>query len=275
MGYIIVDNTKCKKDGICSRECPVQLIQMQGEDGYPEMVKGGEDICILCGHCVAVCPNDALSHKNIPISQCTPINKDLEISRIQAIQFLRSRRTIRFFKDKKIEKEKIQELIEIARYAPTGGNNQQLTWTVYSDKEKIKKLTSLTVDWMKYMLKKTSGVGLPSYFEMIVSAWDEGLDRVMRDAPAVIIASSPVKTISGMVDVSLALSYLDIIAPKFGLGTCWAGLLSGALQSFEPLKKEAGLSKHQTHCFAMMIGYPKVKYHRMPERKPPEINWKN
>jgi nitroreductase/NAD-dependent dihydropyrimidine dehydrogenase PreA subunit len=274
MEYLIIDRKKCKKDGICSRECPALLIKMQGEEGYPEMVPGGEDICILCGHCVAVCPNKALSHKKIPISQCTSIEKEQEISRMQAIQFLRSRRTIRFFKDIKIEKEKIQQLIEIARYAPTGGNNQLLNWTVYSDKEKIKKLTSLTIDWMKYMLKETSGVGLPSYFKKIVSAYDAGTDRVLREAPAVIIVSSLVKTNSGLVDISLALSYLDIIAPKFGLGTCWAGLLSGALQSFDLLKKEVGLSKHHVHSYAMMIGYPKIKYHRMPERKSPEINWK-
>ncbi len=274
MGYLIVDNEKCKKDGICSRECPAVIIQMQSEEGYPEMVPGGEDICFQCGHCVAVCPNGALSHKEIPVSECPPIEKDLEINKTQAIQFLRSRRSIRFFKDKKIEKEKIQQLIEIARYAPTGSNNQLLNWTVYSDKEMIKNLTSLTVDWMKYILKKTSGAGLPPYFEMIVSVCDAGMDMVLREAPAVIIASSPVEMASGLVDISLALSYLDIIAPKFDLGTCWAGLLSAALQNYEPLKKEIGLPKGHVYSYAMMIGYPKAKYHRMPERKPPVINWK-
>ena len=33
-----------------------------------------------------------------------------------------------------------------------------------------------------------------------------------------------------MVDVTLALSYFDLTAPKLGLGTCWAGIVEGALR---------------------------------------------
>jgi nitroreductase len=68
----------------------------------------------------------------------------LFISEEQAVQFLRSRRSIRaFIKDRPVEKETIKKLIEIARYAPTGGNSQMVEWTVFTDKAKMKELSRL------------------------------------------------------------------------------------------------------------------------------------
>jgi ferredoxin len=124
MGLLIIDESKCKKDGICARECPMVIIKLKDGNGFSEMVPGGEGICNACGHCVAICPNGALSHVNVPIEKSPLIEKELEISKEQGVQFLRSRRSVRFFKKQAVEKEKIERLIDIARYAPSGGNLQ-------------------------------------------------------------------------------------------------------------------------------------------------------
>ena len=92
MGLLIIDENKCKKDGICARECPMVIIKLKDGNGFPEMVPGGEGICNNCGHCVAVCPNGALSHAGVPIEKSPLIDEELEISEEQAVQFLRSRR---------------------------------------------------------------------------------------------------------------------------------------------------------------------------------------
>ena len=153
MSLLIIDENKCKKDGICAGECPVAIIQLQEGDGHPELVPGGEAVCLICGHCVAVCPHGALSHEKIPIKDCPSIKKELLINEEQAVQFLRSRRSVRFYKEQPVEKDKIQRLIEIARYAPTGSNSQLVEWLVFTDKAKINKLAELTVDWMRHILK--------------------------------------------------------------------------------------------------------------------------
>jgi len=50
---------------------------------------------------------------------------------------------------------------------------------------------------------------------------------------------------NGMVDVTLALSYLELGATGLGLGTCWAGLVQGAVFSLPQLKKELGIPERR------------------------------
>ena len=273
MGLLIVDEKECKKDGICVGECPMGIIKLKDGDGFPELVPGGEQICLVCGHCVAICPHGALSHEQIPVEACPVIDRDLVINEDQAVQFLRSRRSIRFFKETPPKKEKIQRLIEIARYAPTAGNTQMLEWLVVTDPAEIKKLAGITVDWMRQFMQKFPQAA-PPYFPVIASLWDSGFDAVLRNAPALVVASAPKEARNGMVDVTLALSYFELAAPKLGLGTCWAGLLEGALLSSSEAREALGLPEGRPYHYPLMVGYPKGKYYRLPERKAPKITWK-
>ena len=273
MGLLIIDETKCRKDGICVRECPMVIIKLKDGDGFPEMVPGGESICNRCGHCVAICPEGALSHAGVPIEKSPLIKKDLEISGEQAVQFLRSRRSVRFFKKQPVEKEKLQRLIEIARYAPSGGNLQLVEWMVFTDVERIKEIAGLTVEWLRKLVANSPQT-VPPYLPLMIGAWDMGYNSVTWSAPAVIVASAPKEATTGMVDVSLALCYLDLAAQSLGLGTCWAGVVEGALQGSAEVRKFVGVPEGHPYHYAMMVGYPKPKYSRLPERKAPKIPWK-
>jgi nitroreductase len=237
-------------------------------------MRGGDDFCLRCGHCVAVCPHGALSHREVPLEVCTPIEKELVISHEQAVQFLRSRRSVRFFKDRPVEEETIRQLIEIARYAPTGSNMQEVEWTVFTGKEKIHGLAAMAVDWMKNVLEKDPSALKMPYIPILVAAWEAGVDSILRSAPGLIFASAPKEANNGMVDITLALSYLELAAQTMGLGTCWAGLLQGALLSWNPLKEAIGLPEGHRHHYPMMIGYPVPKYFRLPERKAPKISFR-
>ena len=164
-------------------------------------------------------------------------------------------------------------MIEIARYAPTGSNSQLVEWRVITDKDKMHALSGMAVEWLRDVVAgKSQRVVLP-YMPVIIAAWDAGYDAILRNAPALVVAYSPKEASNGMVDLTLALSYFDLAAPAMGLGTCWAGLLQGALLSSPDLKQKLGLPAEYPHHYPMMLGYPKFKYHRLPERKPPKITW--
>ena len=274
MTVLNIDRDKCKKDGICGLVCPGSLIRLPDDDGYPEMIDEGDERCIACGHCVAACPNAALEHRLVPIGDCTPIRKELIINEEQAVQFLRSRRSIRVYRDKPVEKEKIQRLIEIARYGPTGSNTQMVKWVVLNDREKVHELSLMVIEWIGDILENSPESSpfpidrLPLYLE----AWDNRNDRILRNAPALVIAAAPEE--SGMVNLTILLTYLELAAPAIGLGACWAGLLKMAMASLPALREMAGLSDENPNYYPMMLGYTKYPYHRLPERKPPDIHWK-
>ncbi|RJQ65274.1 MAG: 4Fe-4S dicluster domain-containing protein [Desulfobacteraceae bacterium] len=273
MTLLTIDETKCKKDGLCVQECPAAVIRQRDKDSWPVMISRGVKDCLLCGHCVAVCPQGALHHEKIPMKDSPPVLEKLKINREQAVQFLRSRRSIRRFKTKPVERETIQFLIDTARYAPTGGNSQLVTWTVHTDEQKIKKIADLTIDWMRRAME-SPGNAMASYMPMIIAGYEAGINTITHGAPCLIFASTPRRYENGMVDLSIALSYLELAAVSAGLGTCWLGLITRALKDFEPLKQVVGLPESHSHFYSIVLGHPKFKYHLLPERKPAAIFWK-
>jgi nitroreductase/NAD-dependent dihydropyrimidine dehydrogenase PreA subunit len=274
MGLIKIDESKCKKDGICVRDCSPAVISLSEGSGFPEMIPGGENICILCGHCVTVCPEGALSHEGIPLERTSPIAEKFVIDEAQAVQFLRSRRSVRLFQNKPVEREQVRRLIEVARYAPTAGNSQTVEWLVHTDRSRIREIAALAVEWVREVVRNDPSVAVTRpYLPRVVTGWDSGRDSVLRDAPVLIVASAPKQAAFGLVDLTLALSYLDLLAPTMGLGTCWAGLLQGALLSSSSLREAVGIPKEHPHHYPMMLGYPAMKHHRLPERKPPRITF--
>jgi len=165
-------------------------------------------------------------------------------------------------------------LIEIGRYAPTASNSQLVEWTVFTDKENIHDIAGQVIGWIKGILEKDTQPAYAPYMPIIAGAWDMGFDAVLRHAPGLILASAPKEASNGLVDVTLALSYLELAAPSFGLGTCWAGLLYGAARSHAPIREILGLAENVPFYYPMMIGHTKIRYHRLPERKAPKIVWR-
>jgi len=272
MALIKIDENKCKKDGFCIRECSATILQ-PGEKDFPEIISGGDAVCLECGHCVAVCPHGALSHARIPMESSPAIREELRIDEERAAQFLRSRRSIRHFLEKPVEKEKIKRLIEVARYAPTAGNSQMVEWLVLADKNRVRDLAALAVDWLREIVKNPQVIAASPYLPLAVSSWDAGFDSILRGAPAVVVAMASKEAINGMVDLTLALSYLDLFAPILDLGTCWAGLLQGAMIHSALVKKAVGVPEDYPHHYPLMLGYPAVKFHRLPERQTPKISY--
>jgi ferredoxin len=114
MGLLVVDESKCKKDGICAAKCPAAIIKLKDGQSLPQIVPGGEPYCLICGHCVTVCPHGAFSHRQVPVEDSPPIKKGLTIDTEQAVQFLRSRRSIRFLRTNPLNRTVNLSLIDTA-----------------------------------------------------------------------------------------------------------------------------------------------------------------
>lgn len=271
MSLFTIDEKLCARDGICVAECPAFVIEMKTKESFPTVTDGGEARCINCGHCVAVCPHRAISLTRMNVDQCPPIDDTLILGESQMEQFLRSRRSIRTYKAQDVEAATLIRLIDIARYAPTGSNSQQVQWLIVTTRDKVVQLTALAVDWMRNAILEKNPMAEAYQMAGIVKAWDNGIDIISRGAPALVIAHGPEAYPIMTVDSAIAISYLDLAAPSLGLGSCWAGFFMAAAAYWPPLAEALNLPKGQKSFGAMMVGYPKFRYYRLPTRNEAKV----
>jgi hypothetical protein len=64
----------------------------------------------------------------------------------EAEYFLRSRRSIRSYKETPVSRENLKSLVNIAHYAPTGSNLQGISYIVTDDRNVPNKAIELTVE---------------------------------------------------------------------------------------------------------------------------------
>lgn len=274
MALFTVDAEKCKRDAICVQECTARIIQLLEDAPVPVLVDGGEEFCINCGHCVAICPHEALSLNTMPAHDLQPIDKELLASPEQLEHTFKSRRSIRSYKETPLDRETIERLIEMARYAPSGHNLQNVNWLVINGRDRLDALTGIVVDWMKFMVTSGHEIAQLYHMDRPIAAWEAGMDRILRAAPHLIVAYGPAQTPASQSACTVALTQLELAAFSMGLGACWAGYFNAAATFFPPMQEALALPDGNQCYGAMMIGRPKFKYHRIPLRNPASIMWR-
>lgn len=274
MSLLSVDHDKCKKDGFCVAVCPARIIEMREKDAFPTLIASGESFCISCGHCVAVCPHGAMSHAVMSSWDCEPVKRDLFLTTDQIGQFLRGRRSIRVYKEKPVDRNQLTKVIDIARFAPSGTNMQPVKWLVIDDREEIIRLGGLVVDWMQHLIDDQSPLADAMKLDRIVAAWRDGTDRICRGAPVMVVAHAQKDDRSAPAACTIALTYFELATLPFGLSGCWAGYFNAAATFWDPMHKALNLPEGNVGFGAMMVGYPKYQYHRIPKRKNADITWR-
>jgi nitroreductase/NAD-dependent dihydropyrimidine dehydrogenase PreA subunit len=267
---IKVDESLCISCGSCIRACPGGLITKKD---FPVPIENGWDLCIDCGHCVAICPTEAMQQRSMSPEECGPIDIHLIPKWDRVRQYLMLRRSIRGYIHKPIEKEKILQLLDVARWAPNGANRQVLRWVVINDLAQVHRIAGMTIDWMKAVKEKNPALYQEAKLEVFVEAWDGGQDRISRGAPCIIMALAPKDERTAPPAAMIAIAQIQIAAPGLGLGTTFTGSINTASQGYPPLIELLGIPEGYLAYGTFVIGYPAEKYHRIPVRKPVDIKW--
>jgi len=263
MSQISVDTQLCKKDGACVEVCPSRTLAID-ERGFPEEVPDGR--CILCGQCVAVCPTNALTHTGLPDEPFLPAPESLPDPAL-IDGFLMSRRSVRTFRQRSVDKETLEAVLDVARRAPTATNSQSLRWIVIADAEKVRALSAETMNWLRI-----SGAN-PTLLERWEKQWETGYDFILRGAPALVVACAPAEYDWAKQDGAIALTFLELAAEARGLGVCWAGYLTRVAGVHEPLRQALSVPEGYAVCGGLMLGHRKFAYRRIPPRKPLSVQW--
>ena len=273
MSLITINQAKCKKDGNCAAECPARIINPPDKIRFPSETEHAAELCIRCGHCVAVCPHGALSLDWMKPEDCIKVEKNMLPATEQIELFMKNRRSIRTYKDKPVSRETLLKLIDIARYAPSGHNSQLVEWTIIYNSDDVRKYASMVIDWMKFLLREFPEMVADFHMDMIVEDWEKGEDRICRNSPHLIIAHGPEQNPYLGDSCAIALTYLELAASAMKLGACWAGYFNRAAANWPPLTEALNFPEGNKALGAMMVGYPKYTYHRIPLRNEPKIIW--
>jgi nitroreductase/NAD-dependent dihydropyrimidine dehydrogenase PreA subunit len=273
MELFTVNPQTCNRDGICAAVCPLGIIDwVQG--ALPRPTDDADAACIRCGHCVAVCPTGSLSHRDMALEDCPPLHPELRLSPEQGEHFLRARRSIRVYRDTPVPQEMLARLIDMARYAPSGINSQGARWLVLGDRQELRTLAGIVIDWMGWMQTEMPAVARTLHLDRTQARWHAGHDVILRGAPAVIVAHAEKGNRMAPTTCTIALTYLELAATFLGLGGCWAGYFNAAANTYPPMAEALGLPEGHQCYGAMMVGYPKFSYHRLPTRNIPQILWR-
>jgi len=275
MSFFTVDLKKCRRDGICMAECPGGIIEMTVEGGFPEQNELAERLCIKCGHCVAVCPEEALSLDTMIPYECALVAKGFSVPSEHIEHLILTRRSIRTYKKNQVKRSILKRLIDMARYAPSIKNLQPVHWLVIEQRSEVDRLASVVVEWMKSMVEgKNKARYSPLALSHIIEKWEKGDDLICHGAPHLIAVHGPKDSRASLTSCIIALTTFELAAHSFGLGSCWAGYFYAAANLYPPMIGALDLpGNHQ--CFAaMMIGYPKYRYDRIPVKRKASITWR-
>lgn len=288
MDWVSIDYDKCTTCGICVLRCE----QCFTKEKDTVTVQADENCCNLCGHCVSLCPTGAIVQHKMDRDNFPDIVEPITFKTEEFIQFIRERRSHRHFRRKHIPRKDLERLIDTVRYAPTGGNDQNVEIMVVENPERIRRLSELTVEHFDRVgahcaeqLERadTEGKEIPEnislmqrmvrYRERMLLFRKKGLDPIFYGAPAVIIFHSTIHSPTAKDNCVIASTTMGLLARTMGLETTYIGLLEIASRSYRPLMDELSLPKGHQVFSVLIAGYPKLRYLRTIDRRPIKTRW--
>lgn len=254
MTQLKIDENKCLRDGICSEVCPCKIF-VADDSGLPHIDAETAPLCINCGHCVSICPANAISLDSVDGGQLPKVSTQLpDLNKF--FELVQARRSIRSFKPELIAVEELVKLLEVTRWAPTAKNSQALSWVLVSGREKVQKISAAVIDVFRNDARMAG----------MVDAFDNGYDVIHRGAPHLAIAYGHEKYKWGTFDASIALNTLELAARAADVGTCWGGFSTSAAALDKSVGTALGISEENKIFAVLMLGRANFKFRHVPNR---------
>ena len=179
----------------------------------------------------------------------------------QIIANIKSRRSKRSFLDKSIPEEIIKDIIEAGRYAPSALNKQPWKFIVITDKDCIKKLSSVVKDITAKIAKFLPLLKLVKYtlrdpqtVAAIKKTISSDADTVFYNAPLLILIASDKKESFACKDCALASQNMMLYANSLGISSCFVGRAE-ILGMSKAAKDIIGLPPRHKIQSAVVFGY--------------------
>ena len=282
---ISIDFDKCDNCNLCFQTCMAESIAKG-----PEVRREAEVLCIECGHCYAVCPQDAITVLGYEAMETRPLPEKSPVSGEAMMALLRGRRSSRGFrKGKEVPEEDLRAMIEAASVAPSAHNSHPVKAYVYRDPQTIEKMRLRTLAYYRRLARifhspafglmwRLSGQDpeehkiLTGAFEQIVI--DKGYDTLFYEAPCLLVLTAPRLNSMAQGDAWLASENALLYAESVGLGTCFNGFVIMAVNWDLRLRRIMRIPWKERVVGALMVGYAKRDWKREAPRKVIPTEWR-
>lgn len=172
---------------------------------------------------------------------------------MDAIELLKERRSVRKFKQEKVNHETMKEIIELARWAPSWGNFQVARYTIVDNDDLIKQLVTDGVKGFVYnvnTLKEAQGV--------MVLSFVKGKSGKL-DTDEYVTSKGNVWEVF---DAGIACQQFCLAAHAKGVGTCIMGVIDE-----DGISKVVGLPEEETVAALIVYGYEDGEHAKPTPRK--------
>ncbi len=257
---ISINQELCIGCGLCAEDCVGKHISI--ENGKAKMEKE----CIQCGHCVAICPKAAVTIPEYDMADVEEIDSSLVLDPKVVLQAIKSRRSVRKYKEKKISKEDLEILAKAGQYTATAKNTQNCRFVFVQDQ--IEELKQQVWDYIEQQDPvKDPGMKVYASFNRRRKA-NPADDFLFRDAPVVVYIAT-----DNPWDAGMAAQNIEMMAVSMGMGVLYNGFLARITDDNEAVKAWMGIEGNSIKA-CMLLGYPERKYVRTAPRERGNVIWK-
>ena len=179
-----------------------------------------------------------------------------------------TRRSIRAYQSKPVEKSAIEQCIDAAIQAPNAMAEQPWSFAVIQDAAAMKELSDRTKAYLMSIMDK-----MPAFERY--RDWLSNPDfDIFYGAPAlVIVCARPKTSPAPATDCAVAAQNLMLMARSLGIGSCWIGFAGIYLSTAEG-KKSLGIPEDYRVEAPIILGYPQGEFSTMDRNPVDIVFWK-
>jgi nitroreductase/NAD-dependent dihydropyrimidine dehydrogenase PreA subunit len=271
---VIVDEDKCIGCGSCVEICHEGCMALEGG-----MVAIDHVLCSTCTQCIAVCPQEALCWDGVPP---VPYDRARLPAPEQLEELFKERRTIRFFKGDKIDRQLLEEIVAYGIYAPT--NNYHLQAIIVDDEATIARLdricTETSARIYRLIYKPRLVFGLLSRLTSSLKETDKvkfehviGRGYTLHKPPAIVFVVGEKWVAHSEASAQFYLYNMMLYAQAKGLGCCLWGGGKMLLNRSREVRERLGMQKGEHILGIVVLGYAAVEFANKVEGKTLPIRW--
>ena len=174
---------------------------------------------------------------------------------MEAMEAIVTRRSTRDYLPNPVEPDKLEQLLQAARQAPSGGNSQTNHFFVIQSREILRKLAVMTEAAFSAMEADESTY--PSLRHAIETSKKGGY-VFCYNAPVLIIVANRRDYGNNIADCACAIENMMIAANALDLGSCWINQLRWLNEepALVQYLQSLGMQENERVYGAVIVGYP-------------------